>query len=108
MTKKIPRNLPPGRRGQGWHFLTGRRHQKLADAVGFDTDIHVNADSTFVAVTFILTPDGRLSRYLYGVEYDPDLRLSLEAAEGKIGSTADQFSCFAFTMTRKRPVRPGR
>ena len=51
-----------------------------------------------MAVTFILTPDGRVSRYLYGVEYDPQtLRLSLvEAADGKIGSTTDQMLLFCF------------
>jgi protein SCO1/2 len=45
-----------------------------------------------------LTPDGRMSRYLYGVEYDPQtLRLSLvEAADGKIGSTTDRVLLFCY------------
>jgi protein SCO1/2 len=86
---------------EGWHFLTGREEniKKLADAVGF----HYRYDPSkrqyyHVAVTFILTPDGRVSRYLYGVEYDPQtLRLSLlEAADGKIGSTVDRILLFCF------------
>ena len=50
------------------------------------------------AVTMICTPDGRLSRYLYGVEYDQQtLRLSLlEASEGKIGTPMEQFLLFCF------------
>jgi len=49
-------------------------------------------------VSYVLTPDGRISRYLYGVEYDPQtLRLSLlEAADGKIGSTVDQILLYCF------------
>ncbi len=86
---------------EGWHFLTGREEdiKKLADAVGFRYRYSSERRQYIhVAVTFILTPDGRLSRYLYGVEYDPQtLRLSLlEAAEGKIGSTADQILLFCF------------
>jgi len=46
----------------------------------------------------ILTPDGRMSRYLYGIEYDPQtIKLSLvEAGEGKIGSAMDQIILFCF------------
>ncbi len=53
---------------------------------------------THAAVTMICTPDGRMSRYLYGVEYNPQtLRLSLlEASQGKIGSTMDQLLLFCF------------
>ena len=47
---------------------------------------------------FILTGDGRLSRYLYGIQYDArTLRLSLlEASEGKIGSPLDQVLLYCF------------
>ena len=86
---------------EGWRFLTGREEniKKLADAVGFRYRYSEAQKQYFhVAVTFILTPDGRVSRYLYGVEYDPQtLRLSLvEAADGKIGSTTDQILLFCF------------
>lgn len=86
---------------EGWHFLTGREEdiKRLADAVGFH--YRFLADSRqylHAAVTFILTPDGRVSRYLYGVQYEAQtLRLSLlEAADGKIGTAADQILLFCF------------
>jgi protein SCO1/2 len=46
----------------------------------------------------VLTPDGKLSRYFYGVEYPPrDLRLGLiEASQGKIGNPVDQILLFCF------------
>jgi protein SCO1/2 len=46
----------------------------------------------------LATPDGRISRVLYGVEYAPrDLRLGLiEAAENKIGTPVDQLLLFCF------------
>jgi protein SCO1 len=85
----------------GWHFLTGREEniQRLAKAVGFRYRFSEdNRQYLHVAATFILTPDGRISRYLYGVEYDPQtLRLALlEAAEGKIGTTVDQILLFCY------------
>lgn len=95
--------------GDGWRCLTGKEEdiRKVADAVGFkyfyseDTGEYIHT-----AVTMILTPDGRVSRYLYGVEYDPQtIRLSLvEAAEGKIGSTIDRvlLFCFHYDETKGR------
>ena len=86
---------------EGWQFLTGRDEniKKLADAIGFRYRYSEAKRQYFhAAVTFILTPDGRVSRYLYGVQYDPQtLRLSLvEAAGGKIGSTTDQILLFCY------------
>jgi protein SCO1/2 len=86
---------------EGWHFLTGKEEniKKLADTIGFHYRYsEANRQYYHVAVTFILTPDGRVSRYLYGVQYDPQtVRLSLlEAADGKIGSTVDQILLFCF------------
>jgi protein SCO1/2 len=76
---------------QGWHFLTGEESQirQLADAVGFryayDADSKQYAHASAIIV---LTPDGKISRYLYGIQYPHlDLRLALaEASAGKIGS----------------------
>ncbi|MHB8899839.1 MAG: SCO family protein [Thermoguttaceae bacterium] len=86
---------------QGWHFLTGAEAdiRRLARTVGFgyaylpDTREYAHA-----AVTMVCTPDGRLSRYLYGIEYPPQtLRLALlEASEGKIGTTIDRVMLFCF------------
>jgi protein SCO1/2 len=86
---------------KGWHFLTGAEEQikKLAGEVGFkykyDTDQKQYAHA---AAIYVLTPDGKLSRYLYGIDFNPrDLRLALlEATQGKIGSIVDQFLLFCY------------
>jgi protein SCO1/2 len=95
--------------GEGWHMLTGKEEniRKLADTVGFGYRfVEETGEFAHAAVTFILTPDGRVSRYLYGIEYDPQtLRLSLvEAADGKVGSTLDRFllTCFHYDETKGR------
>jgi protein SCO1/2 len=85
----------------GFHFLTGRPESiaRLTEAVGF----HYAFDKTIAqyahpAVLHVLTPDGRLSRYLYGIDFPPrDLRLALvEAADGKIGTKVDQFLLYCY------------
>ena len=80
---------------RGWHFLTGEPEsiRRLTAAVGFRyryderSDQYAHASGIMVA-----TPDGRLSRYFYGIEYPPnDLRLGLvESSQHKIGSPVDQ------------------
>ncbi len=86
----------------GWHFLTNRNEEdikRVGDAAGFhyvfDPETRQYAH---LAVAIICTPDGRVSQYLGGVEYDPQtLRLSLvEAAEGKVGSNWDQVLLYCF------------
>lgn len=79
----------------GWHFLTGSEDQihRLTSAVGFryafDERIGQYAHASGIMV---LTPGGKLSKYLYGVDYPArDLRLSLvEASESKIGTPVDR------------------
>ncbi|MDB5290193.1 MAG: hypothetical protein JWL69_1434 [Phycisphaerales bacterium] len=87
----------------GWHFLTGSKDQidRLTQSVGFEYKwVEVAQQYSHPAVVVLCTPDGRVSRYLYGVKFDPStVRLSLvEASGGKIGSTADQFilTCFQY------------
>jgi protein SCO1 len=85
----------------GWHFLTGDEPQikRLADAVGFryafDPDSKQYAHASAI---MLLTPDGKISRYFYGVSYPQrDLRLGLEeASQGKIGSPVDQILLFCY------------
>jgi protein SCO1/2 len=92
-----------GRQGavHGWHFLTGDEEQiqKLAAAVGFRF-VYDNESSQFAHASgiMVMTPEGRLSRYFYGLAYNPrDVRLALvEAGEGKIGSTVDEIMLFCF------------
>lgn len=90
----------PGTSG-GWHFLTGdlASIKALTDAVGFhySYDVHTNQFAHASGI-MILTPEGRLSRYFYGVEYSPkDIRLGLiEAAKNKIGNPVDQVLLFCY------------
>jgi protein SCO1/2 len=98
----------PGVAG-GWRCITGEEAniKALADAVGFHyTYVEDTGEYAHAAVTIVLTPDGRVSRYLYGVEYDPQtIRLSLvEAADGGIGSSMDQILlfCFHYDATKGR------
>ncbi len=78
-----------------WHFLTGSPGAIAAvtSAVGFryawDPDTRQFAHASGIIV---LTPQGKVSRYFYGVDYEPkDLRLALvEASGGKVGGLVDQ------------------
>jgi protein SCO1/2 len=81
---------------EGWNFLVGEEEsiQKLADAVGFQYTYDANIDEyVHPSGIIILTPQGRVSKYIYGIDYPArDLRLALvEAAKSKIGSPVDQF-----------------
>jgi protein SCO1/2 len=85
----------------GWHFLTGDRDSitALADAVGFhfawDEETQQFAHASGI---MILTPEGKVSRYFYGIEYAPrDMQLGLvEASNNKIGSPVDQILLYCF------------
>ena len=92
-----------GREGadEAWHFLTGDADQirRVTEATGFryawddETQQYAHPSGILVA-----TPEGRIARYLYGIEYAPkDLRLALvEASEEKIGSPVDQLLLFCY------------
>jgi protein SCO1 len=86
---------------EGWHFLTGDEAsiQKLTQAVGF----HFKFDPTtnqfaHASGIMVLTPQGKISHYFYGIEYAPkDLRLALvEASQNKIGSPVDQLLLYCY------------
>jgi protein SCO1/2 len=79
----------------GWHFLTGEQESidELARAVGFRYEYDPRQDQfAHGSGIMLLTPQGRVARYFYGIKYTPrDLRLGLvEASENRIGSPADQ------------------
>ena len=79
----------------GWHFLTGHESsiRALTNAVGFHYAYDPEHDQfAHGTVLLVATPQGRVSRYLYGFEYKPrDVRLALvEASANKIGSASDQ------------------
>ena len=73
----------------GWHFLTDENGnvKKLADQLGFRYRYDKRLEQyAHAAAIMLLTPDGRISRYLYGIRFNPrDVRLALtEAGEGKL------------------------
>lgn len=85
----------------GWHFLTGGQQSilELTQAAGFRYVYDRERDEfAHAAGVVILTPGGRISRYLYGIEYAPrDVRLALiESADGRIGNLADQVLLYCF------------
>lgn len=91
---------------QGWRFLTGEESEihRLTDAVGFHYRYDEATDQyAHAAGLIILTPEGKVSRYLYGVNFEPrDLRLALvEASGGKVGTTGDQvlLLCYHYDPT---------
>jgi protein SCO1/2 len=85
----------------GWHFLTGDEEniRRVTEAVGFRYRFD-QATNQFAhaSAIYVVTPDGKLSHYFYGIEYAPrDLRLGLvEASQNKIGSTVDQLMLYCY------------
>ena len=85
----------------GWHFLTGPASS--VDAVTKAANFRYNYDAknnlfAHASGVMVLTPDGRISRYFYGVEYPGrDMRLGLvDASAGKIGSPIDHVLLFCY------------
>jgi protein SCO1 len=85
----------------GWHFLTGGPDaiRKVTDAVGFryKWDVYT-ATFAHASAIYVLTPEGKLSKYFYGIEYSPkDMRLGLvEASRNRIGNAVDQVLLFCY------------
>jgi protein SCO1/2 len=85
----------------GWHFLTGEDAEirRITSAAGFTFEWD-EATQQFAHVSGLLvaTPDGRLSRYFYGVEYSPrDLRLALvDSSQGRLGSVVEELLLYCF------------
>jgi protein SCO1/2 len=95
--------------GGEWPFLVGTAaaSRAVADAVGFRyaRDL-ANGEWAHMAAIFVLTPDGRMSRYLYGIEFPPkDFRLALvEAAGGKVGTSFDRLvlTCYRYDPASRK------
>jgi len=86
---------------RGWHFLTGPQPsiERLANAAGFRYVYDPQANQfAHAAGLVILTPEGRISRYLFGIEFAPrDVKLGLvESAGGKIGGVVEQVLLYCF------------
>ena len=96
----IARDKQPGA-SAAWHFLTGDQPSinRLTKAAGFryawDKETQQFAHPTGVIV---LTPDGRIARYLFGIEYGPrDLRYAIvDASHGKVGSAVDSLVLYCY------------
>jgi protein SCO1/2 len=90
----------------GWRFLTGEEESIAAvtQAAGFRyTWDEASRQYAHAAGIFVLTPDGKISRYLGGIDYSPrDLRLAIvEASAGKVGTFGDQVKllCYMYDPT---------
>jgi protein SCO1 len=90
-----------GRPAQGWHFLcdTNGDAKRLAEQIGY----HYRYDQqqqqfAHPAAIFILTPEGRMARYLYGARFRPlDVRFALaEASEGRTTMTVEKILLYCY------------
>ena len=96
--------LPDAKRAganSGWHFLTGDEPniRRVTDAVGFHYRFDQSTNQfAHASAIYVVTPEGKLSHYFYGIEYAPrDLRLGLvEASQNKIGSPVDQLMLYCY------------
>ncbi|MGE3189055.1 MAG: SCO family protein [Vicinamibacterales bacterium] len=85
----------------GWHFLTGSQESiaALTKAAGFSYRWD-EATQQFAHASgiMVVTPDGRLSRYFYGIEYAPrDVKFALmESSAGRIGSAVDKILLYCY------------
>jgi protein SCO1/2 len=84
-----------------WHFLTGDAAaiQELTNAIGFRYTYDATTGQwAHVSTVLVLTPEGRISQYLNGIEHDPQaLKYSLiEASKERIGSVIDHIALFCY------------
>ena len=94
---------------QAWTFLTGSDPDihRVTEAVGFKYAYDEKTKQfAHAAGIFVLTPDGRVSRYLYGIEFPArDLRLALvEASEGRVGTSFDRLllTCYRYDPASRK------
>lgn len=92
--------------GDGWHFLTGTEAniQALAQQIGF-AYYYDPTEKQYAhgSALYVVTPDGKLSRYLFGVMFEPrDLRMALvESSQGKIGNIVDHVLLYCYRYDPK-------
>lgn len=92
-----------GRHGadQGWHFLTGDKQNidAVANAVGWRYAYDPRSGQyAHASAIMLLTPEGKVSRYFYGIEYSAkDIQFGImDASQNKIGSIADQVALYCY------------
>ena len=86
---------------KGWHFLTGTQASidKVTQAAGFSYKWDEKSNQfAHAGGIMVLTPDGKLSRYLYGIDYAPkDLKFGImESSASKIGNPAEQLLLYCY------------
>jgi protein SCO1/2 len=98
-----------GQEDADWSFLTGRQENisALAEQVGFEYRYDERSgEYAHAAVLYAISPDGTISRYLYGIQFpDHNLRFAImDASQGKVGSTIDRLilSCFHYISSEGR------
>lgn len=92
---------------KSFHFLTGEEKdiRAVADALGYKYVYDARTDQyAHASATFVITPQGKISRYHFGVSYSPkDVRLSLtEAGQGRIGGVAEKILLFCYHYDPQR------
>jgi protein SCO1/2 len=92
-----------GRHGadQGWHFLTGDKENidAVAKAVGWRYAYDPRSGQyAHASAIMLLTPEGKVSRYFYGIEYSSkDIQFGImDASQNKIGSLNDQIALYCY------------
>jgi len=92
-----------GRHGgdQGWHFLTGDKENidAVAKAVGWRYAYDPKSGQyAHASAIMLLTPEGKVSRYFYGIEYSSkDIQFGImDASQNKIGSLTDQIALYCY------------
>ncbi len=95
--------------GGDWPFLvgSGEASRRIGDALGFHYKRdEVSGEWAHMAAIFVVTPEGHVSRYLYGIEYPPkDFRLALvEAAGGRVGTSFDRLllTCYRYDPASRK------
>ncbi len=86
---------------KGWYFLTGKQKQidTVINDIGFKyTKIAGTEEFAHSAAILMLSPEGKITRYLYGISYKEfDVRNALyESADGKIGNTLEQVLMYCY------------
>ena len=85
----------------GWHFLTGTQEEidKVTNAVGFKYHWDEKSEQfAHAGGIMVATPDGKLARYFYGIDYAPkDLKFGImESADGRVGNPAEQLFLYCY------------
>jgi protein SCO1/2 len=86
---------------KGWHFLTGTQESidQVTSAAGFSYKWDEKSEQfAHAAGVMIATPEGKLSRYFYGIDYAPkDVKFGIiESADNKVGNTAEKMLLYCY------------